>query len=81
MKRKSARYGKPIWPPNFTPEEKILAAKFVDDRNKFVTQGLNPAIAALLTNEIERTNRITIETIPSLYQPIESNIQALVKLQ
>ncbi len=39
------------------------------------------AIAALLTNKIERTSRITVETIPSLYQPVEKSIQALVKLQ
>ncbi|MDP1678871.1 MAG: PAS domain S-box protein, partial [Candidatus Nitrotoga sp.] len=64
-----------------TPEEKILAAKFVNDRKKFITQGLNPAVAALRANEIKKANRIVVENIRPLYQPIGKGIKALGKLQ
>ncbi|WP_275584309.1 Tar ligand binding domain-containing protein [Candidatus Nitrotoga arctica] len=64
-----------------TPEEKILAAKFVDDRNKLVTQGLSPAVAALRANDFKKTNRIVVEYIRPLYQPVGNDIKALGKLQ
>jgi diguanylate cyclase (GGDEF)-like protein/PAS domain S-box-containing protein len=64
-----------------TPEEKMLAAKLVDDRKKFVTQGLKPAVAALRANEIEKANRIVVENIRPLYYPVEQDIKALGKLQ
>ncbi|MDP3497241.1 MAG: PAS domain S-box protein [Candidatus Nitrotoga sp.] len=63
------------------PEEKTLAAKFADDRNKLVTRGLNPAVAALRANEIEKANRIVVETIRPLYQPVGEGIKKLGKLQ
>jgi len=37
-----------------TPEEKLLAAKFVDDYKIFVTQGLDPAAAALRTHDLKK---------------------------
>ena len=64
-----------------TPEEKVLAAKLADDRNIFITRGLNPAVAALRANEIKKANQIVVEAIRPLYQPIEEGIKALVKLQ
>jgi PAS domain S-box-containing protein len=64
-----------------TPEEKILAAKFADDRKRFVTQGLNPAVAALRANELKKANRIVVENIRPLYQPVGQGIKALGKLQ
>ncbi|CAH1073840.1 Histidine kinase [Candidatus Nitrotoga sp. 1052] len=62
-------------------EEKTLAAKFVDDRNKLVTRGLNPAVAALRANEIKKANRIVVEAIRPLYQPVGEGIKKLGKLQ
>ncbi len=66
---------------HFTPEEQVSAAKLADDRKKIITQGLNPAVAALRANEIEKANRIVVETIPSLYRPVEEGIKKLGKLQ
>jgi PAS domain S-box-containing protein len=64
-----------------TAEEKILAAKFVDDRNKLVIHGLNPAVAALRANDIKKANRIVVEDIRPLYQPVGNGIKILGKLQ
>ncbi len=62
-------------------EERIMAAKFLGDLAKLVTQGLNPAIAALRANEIEKANRIVVEVIRPLYQAVGEGIKALGKLQ
>ena len=64
-----------------TPEEKILADKFDDDRKKFVTRGLNPAAAALRANDLKKANRILVENIRPLYQPVGKGIKTLGKLQ
>jgi len=64
-----------------TPEEKILAAKFADDRKKFVVQGLNPAAAALRANDLTKATRIVVEYIRPLYQPVGKGITALGKMQ
>lgn len=64
-----------------TPEEKILATQFAIDRGKFITQALNPAIAALRANDFMKTIRILEESIRPLYQPVHEGIQALTTLQ
>jgi|GEM_PF-765162 len=64
-----------------TPEEKILADKFDDDRKKFITQGLYPAAAALRAKDIKKANRILVENIRPLYQPVGKGIKTLGKLQ
>jgi PAS domain S-box-containing protein len=64
-----------------TPEEKLLAAKFDDDRKKFVTEGLEPAAAALRAHDLKKTNRILVEYIRPLYQPVGKGIKSLGKLQ
>jgi PAS domain S-box-containing protein len=64
-----------------TPEEKILADKFDDDRKKLVTQGLSPATAALRAKDIKKANQILVEYIRPLYQPVAKGIKALGKLQ
>ncbi|RFC33983.1 MAG: PAS domain S-box-containing protein [Candidatus Nitrotoga sp. LAW] len=64
-----------------TPEEKMLADKFNDDRKKLVHQGLNPAVAALRAKDIKKANRILVEYIRPLYQPVGKGIKILSKLQ
>ncbi len=62
------------------PEEKKLADKFAEDRKKFVQEGLKPAIAALRANNIKEANKLVVETIRPLYQPVGEDIAALKKL-
>ncbi|HJT51032.1 MAG TPA: ATP-binding protein, partial [Nitrosospira sp.] len=60
---------------------KKLAAKFAADHDKFVTEGMTPAIAALRANKIGEANRILVEKIRPLYLPVGESIDALVLLQ
>ncbi|ARO87941.1 histidine kinase [Nitrosospira lacus] len=62
-------------------EEKVLAAQFAEDRDKFITEGINPAAIALRKNEIGEAYRILIEKVRPLYVPVDASIKALVKLQ
>ncbi|GAO35164.1 chemotaxis protein [Sulfuricella sp. T08] len=64
-----------------TPEEKVLADKFAVDRKKFVTEGLMPAVAALRANSIREANRLVVDAIRPLYQPVGEEIDALGELQ
>jgi methyl-accepting chemotaxis protein len=64
-----------------TPEEAILAKKFAEDRARFVQEGLRPAVAALRANDIAGANRIVVEKIRPLYQPVGAGIAALKQLQ
>ncbi|MDO8369718.1 MAG: EAL domain-containing protein [Candidatus Nitrotoga sp.] len=64
-----------------TPEEKVLAAKLSNVRNKFITQGLKPVVTALRANEIEKSNRIVVETIRPLYRSLSEGIKSLGQLQ
>ncbi len=66
---------------NHTPEEKILADKFAEDRKKFVGEGIRAALAALSANDIKEANRIALDVMRPLYKPVEEDIHALVKLQ
>ncbi len=64
-----------------TPEEAVLAKKFAEDRARFVQEGLRPAVAALRANDIAGANRIVVEKIRPLYQPVGEGIAALKQLQ
>ena len=64
-----------------TPEEKKLADKFAEDRKKFVTEGLKPAIAALRANDLKEAEKIVVEKIRPLYIPVGEGIDKLGELQ
>ena len=64
-----------------TPEEKILAAKFVEDRKKFVAEGLRPAQAALRQHDIKLAQEIVVTKVRPLYLPVREGVNALIQLQ
>jgi PAS domain S-box-containing protein len=64
-----------------TPEEEKLAGKFTEDRKKFITEGLMPAVAALRTNEIKEANQIVVEKVRPLYELVKEDISSLINLQ
>jgi len=64
-----------------TPEEKILAEKFAEDRKKFVGMGLRPTVAALRAGDIKEANRLVVEVIRPTYKPVGEGIEALKQLQ
>jgi methyl-accepting chemotaxis protein len=64
-----------------TPEEKILADKFAEDRKKFVMEGLKPAVAALRAGNIKDAQQIVVIRVRALYEPVKEATNALIKLQ
>ena len=63
------------------PEEDQLAKKFTEERGRFVREGLLPTVAALRAGDIPGANRIVVEKVRPLYEPVGAGIDALVKLQ
>ena len=66
---------------HLTPAERILAEQFAANRNRFVNEALKPIIVALRADDVKEANNIVVRKIRPLYQPVEKDIQALVKLQ
>jgi methyl-accepting chemotaxis protein-1 (serine sensor receptor) len=64
-----------------TPEEAQLAKVFVEDRKKFVQEGLMPAVAALRMHDTATATDILIEKVGPLFEPVDKGIGALMKLQ
>ena len=64
-----------------TSEEEGLAAKFAADRKRFVTEGLEPTIAALRAKDITLSENLITHKIWPLYEPVGDGIQRLLQLQ
>jgi methyl-accepting chemotaxis protein-1 (serine sensor receptor) len=64
-----------------TPEEKVLADKFAEDRKAFVADGLKPTLAALRANDIAAARQLVVDKVRPLYQPVGVAIKALDELQ
>ncbi|SCY06016.1 PAS domain S-box-containing protein [Nitrosospira sp. Nl5] len=64
-----------------TPEEKVLALQFAEDRDRFLTEGIKAAVTALRANEVGEAYRILVEKIRPLYDPVNRSIKSLSKLQ
>jgi len=63
-----------------TPEEKILADKFVESRTKFINEALKPALLALRAHDYEETKALSVKAI-ELYKLTNPDITALIRLQ
>jgi len=63
------------------PEDKNLAGKFAEDRARYVNEGLQPAIAALRSNNVGDRKEATLENIATRYQAAERDIDALISRQ
>jgi PAS domain S-box-containing protein len=64
-----------------TEEEKVLAEKFAEDRGKFVSEGLRPAIEALRNGNFNAAGEIITQRLPTFYRPVGDNTNALIRLQ
>lgn len=62
-------------------EEKELANKFIDSRQKFVAGGLKPAIAALRADNISEAASLMRGPLSQLFIPVQQNIDALMQFQ
>jgi methyl-accepting chemotaxis protein-1 (serine sensor receptor) len=63
-----------------TPEEKLLAEKFVADRERMAKEGLLPAVAALREGKIDVARQLW-EQFQSLMPAVREGVDALRKLQ
>ena len=63
------------------PEEAKLAASFAENRGRFVQEGLLTAVAALRANDLKESQRLLLEKIGPLYEPVKRDLSALMKLQ
>ena len=64
-----------------TPEEKKLAADFMQMRKAYLDGALLPALAALKANDLAKAKQIFLEVIPVLAEPVEAKIAALMQVQ
>ena len=64
-----------------TPEEKKLADKFAEERGKFVTEALKPAMAALRAGNIKDARQIYEEQALPLFKLVKDDTDNLIQLQ
>jgi methyl-accepting chemotaxis protein len=64
-----------------TPEEKILADKFIAAREIYVKEALNPIIELLKEDNQEAVQQLVATKLRPLFVPVGENIDALVHLQ
>ncbi|OGS75802.1 MAG: chemotaxis protein [Gallionellales bacterium GWA2_55_18] len=62
-------------------EDKVLAAKFVTARARFVEEGIKPAVAAMRANNAAEIRRIQLEHIVPLNAPLNESLNALIEME
>lgn len=62
-------------------QERALAERFAQHRQRFVQEGLVPSVAALRAHDLERLRTLVLEAVRPLYQPVGEDIAALVEFQ
>ena len=64
-----------------TPEEKQLADSFSTNRQKFVAEGLQPAVAALRAQDTGKATELLNGPMTELFKPVRQDIDKLITLQ
>ncbi len=64
-----------------TPEEKILADKFIEARGKYVNEALNPIIEKIKAGETDSIQPLVETKLRPLWIPLSDVMDALVQLQ
>jgi methyl-accepting chemotaxis protein len=63
-----------------TPEEEVLAAKFIESRTQYVAEGLKPAVLALRAHDYAAIKTASINA-GELFEATRPDVAALIKLQ
>jgi methyl-accepting chemotaxis protein len=66
---------------SLNPDEKILADQVTNDINRFVMEGLQPAISALRNNDVVLANKLIEDKVNPFYEPVGEGIQQLLRVQ
>jgi methyl-accepting chemotaxis protein-1 (serine sensor receptor) len=64
-----------------TAEDARFAKAFSEASAEFTEKGLKPALVAIRANELEQAQRIVVDVIHPLYDPVRDNLTLLIKLQ
>ncbi|HZW12221.1 MAG TPA: methyl-accepting chemotaxis protein, partial [Noviherbaspirillum sp.] len=64
-----------------TPEEKALAEKAVESRNKYVAEGLKPSVEALRAANVQMAMELMQGPMSQHYAVFQGNFNALIKIQ
>jgi len=64
-----------------TPEEARLAEDFYSHRQRFVREGLEPAVAALREGRLAQAQELAVARVRPLYAPVQAGMDALVAWQ
>jgi methyl-accepting chemotaxis protein-1 (serine sensor receptor) len=64
-----------------TEEENKLAQKFEETYARLLTEGINPAIAALQAGDLDKTREFVVQKLRKLNTPVAETLDALIKLQ
>ncbi len=66
---------------HMTPDEAVLAKKLNDDRNRYLAEGLRPALEAMRNNALADVMALQKEKLLPLYLPMQQDLQDLMRLQ
>ena len=64
-----------------TPEEKKLADHYSEGRNKFASEAVKPALAAMRAKDVGKATEILNGVMSQLATPVFADMDALIKLQ
>jgi len=64
-----------------TPDEKVLADELEKERNIFISDGLQPAAAALRARDFNSAKNIVENKFVPLFRPLSETLDKLIKLQ
>lgn len=64
-----------------TPEEKVLADKFAEDRGRFVKEGLRPVVTLLREGKFKEAGAMNEDKLDQLFEPVKVGIDKLSNLQ
>ncbi len=66
---------------SLSPSERTLVDKVAGDSKRYLLEGLQPVISALLKNDAALANKLINDKVNPLYQPVAEGIEKLSQLQ
>ncbi len=64
-----------------TPEEQVLADRFVKARGEFIDKGVSPVAAALRAGDMQQASQLVHGPMLKLFEPVRDEVNALIKIQ
>jgi methyl-accepting chemotaxis protein len=66
---------------SLSPTERALLEQLAGDRKRYLSEGLQPVISALRSNDAALANKLVNDKINPLYEPVDEGIRKLLQLQ